>query len=48
MCDMHISGFVFSEYIMQDVEYIQEVVYLKNKIIKQTFSFHYFCSVYYP
>jgi len=34
MCNMHISGFVFHAYTMQDVEYVQEVVYLK--IRKQT------------
>ena len=36
---MHISGFGFCEYKVQDVEYIQEVVYLKNKIRKQPLQF---------
>jgi len=39
MCNMRISGFVFREYTVQDVEYIQEVVYLKNNIRIQTLQF---------
>jgi len=34
---MHIIGFVFRAYTMRDMEYIQEVVYLKLR--KQTLQF---------